>query len=1401
MARIINKTNTKNSTRYSNIEKTILAYAKKDGFVTHTYSDNNIATYFSKLRENILSWYPFDKGCDVLEVGSDCGAITGMLCKKANKVTSFEFEENSAKINYKRHKDNENLEIVIGDFINTKINSKYDYVILNDILGYADYIINTKDTFGELVSKAKTYLKKNGVMLIIVNNALKIDSYLYANNENENSKPFINIHNKNNRIYKEFNKEEITEICERNGCRIKKWFYPYPNILNVSEIFTDSSINKMYPKSIARQYGCSKSSLLDNYKLIKDLICNKSMQLFANSFLLEINNSSCKNIDYVYIDSDKLDTCSTYSYINFKKQKAYVKSLSTNSKEDIIKIFNNTKCSLPKSVGFEIHDDTIVYDVTDGKTLEEIAYESAINDSNEIFDCLSSIKKTIYRNRLSTKECSKEFSKVFGMREFKTKLHWEYYINIDLLPNNILINKDNIYIIKPDIQFSFAIPAEYALWRTIYYLPQIGIMDRKDKKKICNFVKIDEEIFDQFVEAEKHFLYEYLKCEGRYLFNDSNLNNIKEQSNNYNKLENVKIQLELENNRLNNSCDNYIENLNRQNLYISGLKQQISEIENSRTWKMTYPVRNTMDNVKQSQFGCFVRYLNANGVESTFNRALYRLGYYKKIETYDKFCKYINAKSFTNYGLNLNKRAYKKRILFISHEMTLTGAPLALVKFATAMRDDNDVIFASCKGGELEKELKRNQIPYFIYGEEYKIIKDCAKIFDVIVVCSCAISTLKIINTLNGSSVPVMWWIHEAKESYYREVINEMPAILGSNISVYCVGDRALNTLRQVRPKYNASNLMYYIDKVDIQNANDNGIIPIDLKKHVFAMIGTIQERKAQDLLADAIIKMDKGFIEDCSFIFIGKKAEKKIARKVESVVKKYPDNVMWIESLAPSKMASIYKNVDHLVCVSRDDPMPIVVSEALSVGKNIIYSKNIGQYNLLRSLDEEMYVKDNSPSDLSNIINNIVKGKAGNNKKIKERIFLYEKYFSKKSFIINANKAINDTINFSQKGNDKVSIVIPTYNGEKTLKQLLNKINQQTNYNNIEIVAVDSGSKDGTIDLLKKYNAKIIEIPNEQFSHSYARNLGCENSSGNILLLMTQDALPSSNDWVKKMIEPIVNYEAAAVTCAEKYRDDSDLYYKWGSYYHSHFIGYDKVSNYNETYDSVQTRRNGNLNDVSTAISKDIFSIYKYRYNFAEDLDLGIRLIKDGYKIKYISTPVIHGHNRDVDYYLKRGLVEAITLKKILATNEQLDRDYVINDCTYSYIYLSGILDCIKKENIDTIDEFCDHFSKFEKTIKCNRNSKIRSKHFLISDFLLEMNEYKKQSVFSIDCFKEMKIYIFITLKDFLSMDENSDIKYTKEDLVECCYKHFCAIISNRFSMIKADQISNIINKYSRGV
>lgn len=71
--------------------------------------------HFSGLRENILSWYPLKKADSVLEIGAGCGAITGMLCRKAGHVTSVELSKRRADINYARNRDKENLTLMVGN--------------------------------------------------------------------------------------------------------------------------------------------------------------------------------------------------------------------------------------------------------------------------------------------------------------------------------------------------------------------------------------------------------------------------------------------------------------------------------------------------------------------------------------------------------------------------------------------------------------------------------------------------------------------------------------------------------------------------------------------------------------------------------------------------------------------------------------------------------------------------------------------------------------------------------------------------------------------------------------------------------------------------------------------------------------------------------------------------------------------------------------------------------------------------------------------------------------------------------------------------------------------------------------------------------------------------------------
>lgn len=74
--------------------------------------------------------------------------------------------------------------------------------------------------------------------------------------------------------------------------------------------------------------------------------------------------------------------------------------------------------------------------------------------------------------------------------------------------------------------------------------------------------------------------------------------------------------------------------------------------------------------------------------------------------------------------------------------------------------------------------------------------------------------------------------------------------------------------------------------------------------------------------------------------------------------------------------------------------------------------------------------------------------------------------------------------------------------------------------------------------------------------------------------------------------------------------------------------------------------RSMGQLSDVACLIPRELFQRYMYRGDYAEDLDLGIRLIRDGHKVAMLSSVrVVHSHNRPAFYYLKRSFVDVTFL------------------------------------------------------------------------------------------------------------------------------------------------------------
>ena len=113
------------------------------------------------------------------------------------------------------------------------------------------------------------------------------------------------------------------------------------------------------------------------------------------------------------------------------------------------------------------------------------------------------------------------------------------------------------------------------------------------------------------------------------------------------------------------------------------------------------------------------------------------------------------------------------------------------------------------------------------------------------------------------------------------------------------------------------------------------------------------------------------------------------------------------------------------------------------------------------------------------------------------------------------------------------VSVVIPVYNSEKYLEECLDSILNQT-YENIEIIAINDGSEDSSLDILKKYSNKIRIFPQENQGLASSLNLGVSKIKGNWLKWFSPDDI-----MYPYTIETLVGE-------AKKHSDNTIFYSNW---------------------------------------------------------------------------------------------------------------------------------------------------------------------------------------------------------------------------------------------------------------
>ena len=125
--------------------------------------------------------------------------------------------------------------------------------------------------------------------------------------------------------------------------------------------------------------------------------------------------------------------------------------------------------------------------------------------------------------------------------------------------------------------------------------------------------------------------------------------------------------------------------------------------------------------------------------------------------------------------------------------------------------------------------------------------------------------------------------------------------------------------------------------------------------------------------------------------------------------------------------------------------------------------------------------------------------------------------------------------------GVPRLSVIIPTWNAGEGFGELLKRLSQQS-FKPHEIIIIDSSSTDGTAELARQAGAFVMTIEQQMFDHGGARNRAASVATGDILVFMTQDALPADDSLLEELIRPLAAEEVAYVYARQLPYPDANL-------------------------------------------------------------------------------------------------------------------------------------------------------------------------------------------------------------------------------------------------------------------
>lgn len=484
--------------------------------------------HLSDIRENLLEWYPFRTDADLLEIGSGCGALTGLFSRKMASVTCIELSEKRSLINAERNKDRDNIKIFLGNFEEIRLEKKFDYITLIGVWEYAGLYVNDQDPYRFMLKKIQKYLKPGGKIFIAIENKMGM-KYFNGAAEDHTGKMYSGINDYiGEKAVRTFSKPEILEMLADVGIEDSVFYYPVsdyklPDVVFSDHILPEAGDIRYYKKdySACRMYPFYDAAAFD--QICRDMV----FDYFSNSFLIVCGEQE-ETVHYAkYNRLRKKEYRIRTSILLHKGDYCVVQSpLQAEASEHINKLSYNEKKWSGILPGIECAHGKLIHEsyITPylyGTNMDVYFYQFRHCADMMLLKIKDIFSKYFYiqDHQKEAFKLTNEFEKIFG-KAAPENAYSLPVTNVDLNFSNIKLCRDG-RLVNFDFEwiFEFPIPFEYVLWRAayllydkyaVYLMPQISKQDFLVKLGI---EKDNIPIYDKMEDHFGSFVYGKNRCE------------------------------------------------------------------------------------------------------------------------------------------------------------------------------------------------------------------------------------------------------------------------------------------------------------------------------------------------------------------------------------------------------------------------------------------------------------------------------------------------------------------------------------------------------------------------------------------------------------------------------------------------------------------------------------------------------------------------------------------------------------------------------------------------------------------------------------------------------------------------------------------------------------------------